>query len=92
MAATGLNAVCFYCMRPIQPGQGAQTSGMQPPESAVARQLTQYDERGWRATFYTSGVEHSPTSATGSAWERAPWHAVQGAAWEALRRAEGNEA
>ena len=26
-------------------------------------QLTRYDERGWRATFYTSGMEHSPTSA-----------------------------
>jgi hypothetical protein len=25
-------------------------------------QLTQYDERGWRATFYTTGMEHSPTS------------------------------
>src|SRR5262249_36868958 len=24
-------------------------------------QLTQYDERGWRATFYTTGMEHSPT-------------------------------
>ena len=35
-------------------------------------QLTQYDERGWRATFYTSGMEHSPTSATGTAWERTP--------------------
>jgi hypothetical protein len=23
-------------------------------------QLTQYDERGWRATFYTTGMEHSP--------------------------------
>ncbi len=31
-------------------------------------QLTQYDERGWRATFYTTGMEHSPTSATGTAW------------------------
>jgi len=30
-------------------------------------QLTQYDDRGWRATFYTKGMEHSPTSATG------PW-------------------
>ena len=30
-------------------------------------QLTRYDERGWRATFYTTGMEHSPTSATGSA-------------------------
>src|SRR5256885_6086434 len=28
-------------------------------------QLTQYDEKGWRATFYTTGMEHSPTSATG---------------------------
>src|SRR5262245_4105239 len=24
-------------------------------------QLTCYDERGWRATFYTTGMEHSPT-------------------------------
>ncbi len=45
-------------------------------------QLTQYDERGWRATFYTTGMEHSPTSATGTGWERTPWHAVQRAAWE----------
>ena len=28
-------------------------------------QLTRYDARGWRATFYTTGMEHSPTSATG---------------------------
>jgi hypothetical protein len=21
-------------------------------------QLTRYDERGWRATFYTTGMEH----------------------------------
>ena len=27
----------------------------------------------------------SPTSATGTAWERTPWHATQRAAWEALR-------
>ena len=49
-------------------------------------QLTRSDERGWRATFYKSGMEHSPTSATGTAWERTPWRAVQGAAREALRR------
>jgi len=49
-------------------------------------QLTQYDERGWRATFYTTGMEHSPTSATGTAWERTPWHAAQRAAWEALKK------
>ncbi len=36
-------------------------------------QLTQYDDRGWRATFYTTGMEHSPTSATGTGWERTPW-------------------
>jgi len=41
-------------------------------------QLTRYDARGWRATFYTTGMEHSPTSATSSAWERAPWLAGQG--------------
>jgi len=40
-------------------------------------QLTRYDGKGWRATFYTTGMEHSPTSATGSAWERTPWRAVQ---------------
>jgi hypothetical protein len=50
-------------------------------------QLTQYDDRGWRGTFYTTGMEHSPTSATGHRVERTPWHAVQSAAREALRRA-----
>jgi hypothetical protein len=23
-------------------------------------QLTRYDDRGWRATFYTTGLEHAP--------------------------------
>ena len=50
--------------------------------------LTRYDEQGWRATFYTSGMAHSLTSATGTAWEPTPWRAVQGAAWEALRQAD----
>jgi len=50
-------------------------------------QLTRYDERRWRATFYTTGMEYSITSATASAWERTPWHAVQGAARDALRQA-----
>jgi len=49
-------------------------------------QLTRYDEQGWRAMFYTSGMEHSPTSATGTAWERTPWRAVQQAAWEVLSK------
>jgi hypothetical protein len=51
-------------------------------------QLTQYDERGWRATFYTMGMEHSPTSAIGTGWEPTPWRAVQRAAWDALKGAE----
>jgi hypothetical protein len=51
-------------------------------------QLTQYDDRGWRATFYATGMEHSPTSATGTAWERTPWHATQRAAWDALRHVD----
>src|SRR5437867_7948660 len=44
-------------------------------------QLTRYDQQGWRATFYPSGVEHSATSAVASAWERSAWRAVQRAAW-----------
>jgi hypothetical protein len=47
-------------------------------------QLTQYNERGWRATFYTTGMEHSATRATASAFEETPWRGVQRAAWEAL--------
>jgi hypothetical protein len=49
---------------------------------ASTLQLTRSDERGWRATFYTTGMEHSPTDAIGTGWERTPWHATQRAAWE----------
>jgi hypothetical protein len=31
-------------------------------------------------------MEHSPTGAIGTAWERTPWRAVQSAAWEALKK------
>src|SRR2546425_11517779 len=48
-----------------------------PCKSAFHRRL---------ATFYMSGMEHSPTSATGTASERTPWRAVHRAAWEALKR------
>jgi hypothetical protein len=51
-------------------------------------QLTRYDEKGWRPTFYTTGMEHSPTSATGTGWDRTSWHATQRAAWEALKKAD----
>jgi len=37
--------------------------------------------------IYIDGMEHSPTSATGTGWEPTPWHATQRAAWEALDRA-----
>lgn len=50
--------------------------------------LTRYDEQGWRATFYVSGMEHSATGAVGTAWEPTPFRAVQRAAWETLIRAE----
>jgi GNAT superfamily N-acetyltransferase len=33
--------------------------------------------------LYTTGMEHSPTSATGTGWERTPWHATQRAEWNA---------
>jgi hypothetical protein len=49
-------------------------------------QLTRYDERGWRATFYTTRMEHSLTGANGTGWEPTPWRAVQSAAWHALKR------
>src|SRR5262249_28369707 len=52
-------------------------------------QLTQYDDRGWRATFYATGMEHSPTSATGTAWERTAWRATQRAASNALKKSIG---
>jgi hypothetical protein len=38
-------------------------------------QLTRYDEKGWRASFYTTGMERSPISVTGTGWDRTPWHA-----------------
>ena len=46
--------------------------------SAVGELLS--TRRGWST---------HPTSATGNAWERTPWHAVQRAVWAVLRRADG---
>ena len=65
------------------PGVGAIERGM--AHQGYDLQLTRYDEQGWRATFYLSGMEHSATSAVGSGWERTPWRAVQQAASAALR-------
>jgi hypothetical protein len=47
--------------------------------------LTRYAERGWRATFYVSGMEHAATTATESAFAPTPWAAVQRAAQDTLR-------
>ena len=33
----------------------------------------------------------SPTSATGTGWERTPWHATQRTAWEALKESEEDD-
>ena len=49
-------------------------------------QLTKYDARGWRATFYVTGMEHSPTGAIETAWKPTPWRAVRQAACGALTR------
>ena len=67
-------------------GIGAVERGM--AHQGYDLQLTRYDAKGWRATFYTTEMEHFPVSATGSAWERTPWHATQRAAWEALRKVD----
>ena len=40
--------------------------------------------RGWRATFYPSGLAHSIVAGTG--WASSPWRAAQRAAWIALAR------
>ncbi len=48
------------------PGIGAIERGM--ARQGYDLQLTRYNEQGWRATFYMSGMEHSATSATGTAW------------------------
>ena len=47
------------------PGIGHVAVGMH--RQGFDLQLTQYDDRGWRATFYTTGMEPSPTSATSTA-------------------------
>jgi hypothetical protein len=51
-------------------GLGAIERGMAHQGNDL--QLTRYDERGWRATFCSTGMEHAPTSATGTGWERTP--------------------
>jgi hypothetical protein len=65
-------------------GLGAVVGGMARLGFDVA--LTRHGDGGtpWRALFYPGGFVH--VSEAGSAWATTPWRAVQGAAWEALRR------
>ena len=49
------------------PGIGHVSAGM---HQGYDLQLTQRDDRGWRATFYAAGMEHSQTS--GSLLPRRP--------------------
>jgi hypothetical protein len=72
------------------PGVGRIEAGM--ARQGLDLDLTRYETQGWRATFYPEGRIHSATLAVGSAWTREPWTAVQRAAWEALRRGEGEAA
>ncbi len=71
-------------------------SGIGMVATGMARQgydlsLARYDDVGWRATFYVSGMEHSATAATGSAFETTPFRAVHVAAWTALARHAAEE-
>jgi hypothetical protein len=64
------------------PGIGRIVVGM--TRQGYDLQLTQYDQEGWRATFFPEGRTHSMTQAVGSAYERTPAAAVQVAAWATL--------
>jgi hypothetical protein len=52
------------------------------------RQDVDYWTDGATRRSTQTGMEHSPTSATGTGWERIPWHATQRVAWEALKKAD----
>jgi hypothetical protein len=85
------HAIAFCRNQKKRPGaESERWAGIGHVAVGMARQgydlqLTWYDEKGWGATFYTTGMEHSPTGATGTGWERTPWHATQRAAWAAVR-------
>ena len=65
-------------------GIGHVTMGMARQDYDL--QLTRYGDRGWRATFFLAGPEHSYTGDVASAYEATPWRAVQRAALGALGR------
>jgi hypothetical protein len=65
----------FHLLATASPPLGQECERTLTNEVVAGR--TSRDERGWRATFYTTGLEHSPTSATGTAWERTSWRATR---------------
>jgi hypothetical protein len=75
---------CGRCGPGSTPGPGSGVPQVGMAGQGYDLQLTRYDDRGWRATFYTTGMEHSPTNATRTGWEPTPWRATQRAAWAAL--------
>jgi hypothetical protein len=54
----------FHLLATASPPLGQECERTLTNEVVAGR--TSRDERGWRATFYTTGLEHSPTSATGT--------------------------
>jgi hypothetical protein len=64
------------------PGIGRIVVGM--TRQRYDLQLTQYDQEGWRATFFPEGRAHSMTQAVGTAYERTPARGLQAAAWAML--------
>jgi len=79
-------AVCVVCQRV----RGAAWEALRRADfSSGSCSVRSFRREGLARDFYTTGMEHSPTSATGTGWERSAWHATQRAAWEALKKASG---
>jgi hypothetical protein len=71
--------------------------GISDVVAGMARQeydleLCRYNGRGWRATFFLSGFEHSLTAHAGAAWARSPWEAAQRAGLDALLEKDAPDA
>ena len=63
-----------------------RTPDPETPLTILRGWLSSWRGIGLVAAFYVTGREHSPTGATGSAFEATPFRAVQVAAWETLTR------
>jgi len=74
---------CFDTWR----GIGDVVAGMARQDYDL--ELRRFNGRGWRATFFPSGFEHSFTSSAASAFAMSPWEAVQRAAVDTLARPGG---